>query len=122
MGNIGEEDRADRIGDLAESSPVRLPRVGGEPTDDHPRSVFLREFHDLVVIEFSGLSVGGVGDDVVALPGDVKLGTMSEVSAFGEVHPHHGIPWVDERLVHGEVCRGAGEWLDVGIDLLRRIV
>ena len=37
--DVGQQVRADRVGDLAEARPVGHPRVGGEAGDDHLRLV-----------------------------------------------------------------------------------
>ena len=80
------------------------------------------KLHHRVVVELPGLTIRGVGDDVVALAGDVELRAVRQVSPFGEVHPHHGVTRLNERFIHGEVRRRAGEGLHVGVDPLRRPV
>ena len=56
-----------------------------------------------------------VGDEVPHLRGDAGRRAVRQVAAVVEPHGQHGVPRIEEGLVHGEVGVGAGMGLDVGV-------
>ena len=71
--DVGHQQRADAIGDLAEAREVERARVGGEAGDDQLGLVLLRQPLQRVVVDRLGLRADAVGDEVVELAGEVDL-------------------------------------------------
>ena len=71
MGHVGEEQRADLVGDRAEGGEVREARVGGGAGDDHLRPALTGQRADLVHVDQVGRAVDVVRDEVVVLAREV---------------------------------------------------
>ena len=55
--DVGQQIRADFIGDLAEFLPVRHPRIGRVTGNDHLGLMLLRQRADLVIVELLGFFI-----------------------------------------------------------------
>ena len=113
--DVGHEERAGTVGDLAKAREVDRPAVGRGAADDQLRTVLERQALDLVVVDALGLAIDAVGDDVEVATRIGEAVTVGEVPAAGEIHPHQGVARAEHREVDGGVRRGAGVRLDVGV-------
>ena len=120
MADVGQQQRADLIGDRPEKRPIRRPSVGGEPADDHLRPVAPRQVADFVVVELARAPAHTVADHVVALAREVEFAAVGQVAALVEVHAHHRITGVHQGVVHRQVGGRAGERLNIDINVLVR--
>jgi hypothetical protein len=71
VGHVGEEERADLVGDRAEGGEVPEARVGGGAGDDHLRPALTGQRADLVHVDQVGRAVDVVRDEVVVLAREV---------------------------------------------------
>ncbi len=54
MRDVGEQERADLLGDLAENLEIELARIGGGPGHDHLRPLAPRHLAHRVVVDALG--------------------------------------------------------------------
>ena len=113
MGDVGQEQRTNLLGDLSESGEVELPRVGRSTTDDHLRSVGERALTKGIVIDPAGGFVDSIGGDVVHLSREIHWTTVGEVAAVAEVHSQDAVPRLQHRHVRGHVGLGSAVGLYV---------
>ncbi len=65
--------------------------------------MFLRQRLDLVVIDERRLVVEPVLDGVIQPPGEIDLGAVRQVAAFGEAHAQQRVARVQQRHAHGRI-------------------
>ena len=115
VGGIEEEEGADRIGDTPDRRRIDDPGVGGCPGDDELGPMLGGQGRQLVQIQ-SLVAVGdAIGHEVVEATTDVDRRPVGEVAALIESHPQNGVAGVEHGQVGGQVGRGAGMRLDVGV-------
>ncbi len=114
MGDIGEEEGADFVGDLAEFSEVDDAGVSGVAAEDHFGFEFEGFSADGVEVDGFGVGVEFVVCGLVEDGGGIEFHAVREVSAGGEVEGDELVTGVHEGHEGGEVSVGAGVGLDVG--------
>ncbi len=113
--HVDHEQRADRVGDLAELGEVELPRVRRPARDDHLGPVLGGEGGDLVHVDEAVLGADVVRHDVQRLAGVVQPHPVREVAAVREVQPEDGVAVLEQREVHGRVGLRPAVRLDVRV-------
>ena len=114
VGHVHQQDGAHFVGDVTEALPVDDLGVGGEAGHDHLRLVLAGQLFHLVVVDQAGVVVQAVLDGVVHLAGEIRLGTVGQVTAGVQAHAEHGVAGLEHRHVDRRVGLGAGVGLDVG--------
>ena len=120
VADVGQQHRADLVGDGAEELPVGRPGVRRKPADDHLRPVAPRQVADLVVVQLAGALADAVADHVVVFAREVELAAVGQVAALVQVHAHDRVAHIHDGVVDRQVGRRAGEGLDVDINILVR--
>ena len=118
VGDVGQQVRADRVGNAAEGLPVGDPGIGREAADDHLGLALLGLLHDGFVVDLLGLRVDRVVDNLIQLPRAVVRVTMREMPPVQQVHAHDGRTGFHQRGVDGVIGWRAGERLYVDINLI----
>jgi hypothetical protein len=91
--HVGQQVRADLVGDRAEPGEVPVARIGGRAGDDQLGLVLERERTDRVHVEPLVLAAHAIGHRVEPLAAHVDRRAVGQVSARGEVEPHEGVAW-----------------------------
>ncbi len=115
VGDVGHQQRARAVGDLAEAGEVDHPAVGGGAADDELRPVLERQALDLVVVDPLGRAVDAVGGDLEIAAGVGEPVAVGEMAAAGEVHAEQPVARAQQREVDRHVGAGARVRLDVGV-------
>jgi len=113
--DVGHQQRAHRIRNLAEALPVDRPRIGRRAGDDELGLVDVGKVLRRVVVDDLGFEVEPVGDRPVQLARDVHRTAVRQVAAMLERQPHDGVARRQHRVVDGLVGLRTGMRLDVGI-------
>ena len=101
--HIDEQDRADRIRDLAHASPIDDARVRRKAGEEHLRPHLFGQLLHGVVVDGLGVARDAIGVDLVELAAEVRGASMGQVAAGGKVHAHHAIARFAHCHVHGSV-------------------
>ena len=112
--DVGEQERAVFLGDLAEAGEVDLAGVGGRADGDHLGLLALGHLLDFVVVD-AAVGAHAVVDDGVELAGEVRGVAVREVTAVRQVHRQDLVAGLDAGEVDGGVGLAAGVRLDVGV-------
>ena len=115
MRHVHHEQRAHRIGDLAEAREIQHARISAGAGQDHLGLVLLGQARELVVIDALVVFAHAVGHDVVSLAGEVELVAVGQVAAVREVHAQDGVAGLQHRGVSGLIGLRAGMRLHVGV-------
>ena len=115
MGDVGEEERADGIGDLAEARIIDRARISARSDGDHFGLFARSDFLNFVVIDALRFRIDAVGDEAVQLAGEILGRAVRQMPAVAEVHAQHRVAGLEEREVHGHVGLRTGVRLDVGV-------
>src|SRR5712691_5121011 len=115
MRHIDQEDRAGRVGDLAEAREVEDSRIGAAAGDDQLGLVLLGQTRQLVVIDPLVLFPHSVGDNLVCLSGEIQRVAMCGVPAVRQVHAKNRVARVDDTGIRSLVGLGARVRLHVGV-------
>ncbi len=109
------QEGADLIGDLTEAGEVELTGIGGPAGEQELGAALACDAGYLVHVDDAALAVHLVGGDVIQTAGHVDFHAVREVAAVGEGETHDRVPGLQEGVVDGGVCLGAGVGLDVGV-------
>lgn len=102
-------------GDLAEGGEVDRAGQGGAAAEDHLGPFLEGQLADLVEVDEAGVVADAVLDATEPLAGGGDAPAVGEVAAHRQGHAHDGVAGLGEGEVDGEVGRGAGVGLDVGV-------
>ena len=97
VGDVGQDQRPDLVGDGPEFLIIDRPRVGAGADDDDLRLVLLREGLHLVEIDGLGLPVHAVENAAIELSGKAGRTPVGEMAPVGEVHPQDRVPGLEAR-------------------------
>src|ERR1051326_9143270 len=86
MGNIHQQIRADRLGDLLESWKIKGARIGTGAYDKHPGLTFLRQLLHRIIVDSFGLTVHAIRKYTEQDPCTIYLAAVGEVTTLCEVH------------------------------------
>ena len=115
VSHVDHQQRAHRIGDLAEHLEVALAAVSAAAGNDHFRLVLVGETGHVLEIDAFVFLAHLVGDDVVSLAGEIELMAMREVSSMREIEAHDGVAWLEHGGVCGLISLGTGMRLYVDV-------
>ena len=115
MRHVGHHGRAHAVRDLPHAGEVDPAWVGAVAHQQHGRAHLLGLSLDGVVVDELRLAVHRVGVDLVELAAEVGRAAVGQVAAGREVHPHHPVPDLADRLVDGGVGLAAGVRLHVHV-------
>src|SRR6266511_4283664 len=99
---VHHEQRADLVGDPAESLEVDDPGVRREAGQDDLRPVLEGQVPDPVHVDELGGRIDLIVHEREPLAGEVHRGTVGEVAAVGQDQPQHGVVRSEERRVGKE--------------------
>ena len=115
VGDIGEDQRPDLIGDDPELLIIDDPGVGAGADDDDLRAVFLREGFDLVEIDGFRLPVHAVEDAAVELSRETGRTSVRKMTPMGEVHPEDCVAWLKHCEIDCHIGLNACVGLNIGV-------
>ncbi len=120
VGDVRDEDRARLAGDLREGGEVDGPRQGGAPAEDHLGPLGEGQLaHRVVVDEPIRFRIRS-GPDAVLHAAEPRARrrdapAVRQVAAHRQGHAHDRVAGLCEGQVDGQVGRGAGVRLHVGV-------
>ncbi len=121
--HVHQQQGAGGVGDGPDAGEVDHPRIRAAAGDNHLRLMLLGQALHLVVVQRLGVLLHPVRKHLVRLARKVKLMSMREVSAVGQVHAQDGVPRLQDGGIGGQVRARARVRLDVHVlgseDLLR---
>ena len=113
--HVDEQNRADRIGDLAQPRKIDDARIGRRAGGDHGRLHFLGLFLQRVIIDLLGLLAHAVLRDGVKLAGEIRRMAVSEMAAVREIHRQNLVARFQHRKIDRHVRLRAAVRLDVHV-------
>ena len=113
--HIHKEDRSNRLCYLGDALKFDDARVGARSCDDHLWLVLLRQLFDLVVINAFGVLAHVVFHEFVHAPGEVQRVAVGQMPAVCQSHAQHGVAGLQSGHIHGNIRRGSGMRLHVGV-------
>lgn len=115
VGDIGHQHRAHLAGDLREAGEVDDPGHSRPAAEDQLGPLGTRQVAHLVEVDAPGVAPYAVTHAPEPRTGGGDAPAVGEVPAHRQRHPEDGVTGLQERHVDGEVGRGAGVGLDVGV-------
>ena len=103
--HVDHQDRADLVGDLAESGEIELARIGRMAGDQQFRTVLQGEFADGRVVEQFRCRIEAVMHNFPVLAGDRRFRAVRQMAAMCELHGKHSIARLEEGQIDGKVGR-----------------
>ena len=113
--HVHHERRTHLLGNRAERRKIDDPRVRAGSRNDHLGPGRQRLASQGVVVDPTVLLPHPVVHDVVHLAAEVHGGSVGEVAAMAEIHPHDAVARLQEREVPGHVGLRPGVRLHVGV-------
>ena len=117
MGDVGQDQRPDPVGDRPESCIIDRPRVGAGADHDDLRLVLHREGLHLVEVDGLGLAIHPVKNPAIEPSGETGGTPVGEMAPVGEVHPQDRIPGLQDGKINGHV--GLNARMRLHVDMLR---
>ena len=118
MGDIGQQEGADRISDFAILAPVGGVGITAEAADDQARLVLQRQPHHLLVVEFFSVGIDAVADDMVVDAAAVDRAAVGQMAAHDQVHTHDGVADIKQGGIDGIISRCARKRLHVDVEVV----
>jgi hypothetical protein len=122
MGRVEHESGADRVGDLPERQRVDDAGISGRAGHDELGLLAAGHVGHLVEVDdlprFVRVAGGGrdaVGDEAPDLGGDAGRRPVGQVAPVVETHGQDGVARLEQGLIDGQVGRGPGMGLHVGV-------
>ena len=100
MRHVHQEVRAHFIGNRTETRPVDHARIGRKARDNQLRLVLTRQGFNLRVVNLAGFRHQAVLYGVIALAGEIHLGTVGQMPTMRQRHAKHGITRLHQRQEH----------------------
>ena len=113
MRHVDQQERADLVGDLAETPEVDDARIGRAAGDDHLGAVLAGELRHLLHVDPVVVAAHAIRHHLEPLAGHVDGRAVGQVPAGGEVEPHEGVAGRHQRHEGGGVGGGAGVRLHI---------
>ena len=113
MGHVHHHQAADLVAYLADTAEVDPSRIRACTGKQDLRLHFRRLALQRVIVEHLGRFVDGVRHDVVEFAGKVHRRTVREMAALVERHRENRVAGLENREVHGHVCRTAAVRLHI---------
>ena len=115
MGDVGQQQGADLVGDPAESGEVDDARIGAVAADDQPGSVLESQSADLVVVDRLGVAAHVVRHGIVDHAREVQRQAVRQVAAVRELHGQERVARLEQREQRRQVRRRTRVRLHVGV-------
>ncbi len=100
--DVGEKDRTDFIGDLAEAFEVDLAGVGRSTADDDLRLRDLGDVENAVVVD-TAVKLDTLGEAVVVFTREAHFRTVCQVTTVREVHTQDLVTRFEQGGIDGTV-------------------
>ena len=100
---------------LRDALEIDDARIGAGARDDHFWFVLVRELFDFVVVDALVFFFHAVGNEFVHAAGKIQRVAVGQMAAVREIHAQHGVAGLQRGHIYGDVRRGAGVGLHVGV-------
>ena len=115
VGDVGQNDGSDGVGDGPELLVVDRPGVGARADDDDLRAVLPGQGLNLVEVDGLRFPVHPVENAAVKLAREADRTSVGEMAPVGEAHPEDRVPGLEHGEIDGHVGLNARMGLDVGV-------
>ncbi len=115
MCHVDHEERAHRIGDLAEAREIPDTGISAAAGNDHAGLVLFSKALDFVEIDALIIFADAVVNCVIGLAGKIQLETVREVAAMSEAEAENGVTGLENRGKSRLVGLRAGMRLHVDV-------
>ena len=113
MRHIHHKISADFFGDLADALKINGAGISGSAGNDQFWFMLQSQSADGIVIEHAGFLIQPIGYEVKVLSRHVDRGTMSQVAAVRQAHPHDRVAGLEQGKINGSVCLCTGMRLHI---------
>jgi hypothetical protein len=114
VSHVGQKERANFVGNFAETLEVDYARVRAGTGQDHSRLLTQGDLADLIVVDVA-IRPYAVMSEIVEPPGEVELRAVREVSAVREIHRKNFLARFDQGGVRSLVGLTPGMRLNVDV-------
>ena len=99
--------------DIRKALEVNMQRISRSSGNDQLGLMFLGKTLDFVIVNSLGVIANAVTHNVEITAGKVQMHAVSQVTAIGQTHSHHGIARIQKSEKNSFVGLSAGVRLDI---------
>ena len=113
--HINQQQSAVSMSNISDAFEIDNPRISAGTGNNQLRMMLFSQIVHSIIINQLGFRVNAIMYNVKIGTGNIYRGSMAQVTALGQVHPHNGVAGFQESKVHGQIGAGTAVSLYVSI-------